>query len=67
MIAKLQAALPHDMFVHEGMAMIGDGGAWFDSKGLAVLNLPSGKYQPSLSWRNLAISPPTQAQDYLLG
>jgi hypothetical protein len=42
MIAKLQAALPHDMFVHEGMAMIGDGGAWFDSKGLAVLNLPSG-------------------------
>jgi hypothetical protein len=42
MIAKLQAAVPHDMFVHEGMAMIGDGGAWFDSKGLAVLNLPSG-------------------------
>jgi len=42
MLAKLQAALPHDMFVHEGMAMIGDGEAWFNAKGLAVLNLPSG-------------------------
>ena len=40
MLAKLQAALPHDMFVHQGMAMIGDGEAWFDSKGLSVLNLP---------------------------
>jgi hypothetical protein len=42
MLAKLQTALPHDMFVHEGMAMVGDGEAWFDAKGLAVLNLPSG-------------------------
>jgi hypothetical protein len=40
MMAKLQDALPHDMFVHQGMAMLGDGDAWFDSKGLAVLNIP---------------------------
>jgi hypothetical protein len=42
LLADLQAALPHDMFVRDSMAMIGDGEAWFDSKGLAVLNLPSG-------------------------
>ena len=40
MMAKLAAALPHDMFVHEGMAMTGAGEAWFDAKGLASLNVP---------------------------
>jgi len=40
MMAKLQRALPHDMFVHNGMAMIGNGEAWFDDEGLAVLNVP---------------------------
>lgn len=39
-LAKLRAALPHDLFVHEGLAMIGDGEIWFDSKGLSILNLP---------------------------
>ena len=48
MLAKLQVALPHDMFVHESMAMIGDGEAWFDAKGLAVLNLPSGWQVPTI-------------------
>ena len=32
--------LPHDMFVHDGMAMLGSGEAWFDGKGLAVVNFP---------------------------
>jgi hypothetical protein len=41
MTAKFESALPHDMFVHQGMAMIGDGEAWFDDKGLAVLNTPT--------------------------
>ena len=41
MIGKFEEALPHDMFVHQGMAMIGNGAAWFDDRGLAVLNIPS--------------------------
>lgn len=40
LIAKLSRDLPHDMFVHNGEAMLGDGEAWFDAKGLAVLNIP---------------------------
>jgi hypothetical protein len=41
-VSQNKYVLPHDMFVHEGMAMVGDGEAWFDAKGLAVLNLTSG-------------------------
>jgi hypothetical protein len=40
-IAKLKQDLPHDMFVHNGMAMLGNGEAWFDGKGLAALQLSS--------------------------
>jgi len=40
MIAELQEDLPHDMFVHNGMAMLGRGEAWFDAKGLATVNVP---------------------------
>lgn len=47
MIPKFEAALPHDMCVHQGMAMIGDGDAWFDGKGLAVLNVPSEPHHES--------------------
>jgi hypothetical protein len=39
-VDKLRQDLPHDMFVHDGMAMLGNGEAWFDSKGLAVVNFP---------------------------
>ncbi|MFY9725074.1 MAG: hypothetical protein WAJ87_06240 [Bryobacteraceae bacterium] len=39
MVAKLREDLPHDMFVHDGMAMLGNGEAWFDAKGLADLNV----------------------------
>lgn len=49
MIAKFEAALPHDMFVRQGMAMIGNGEAWFDDKGLAVLNVPSEPHHESPS------------------
>jgi hypothetical protein len=45
MTAKFESALPHDMFVHEGMAMIGNGEAWFDDKGLAVLNIPTDPHE----------------------
>jgi hypothetical protein len=40
MMTRLQEALPHEMFVHEGQAMTGNGEAWFNAKGLAVLNVP---------------------------
>jgi hypothetical protein len=39
-LARLRNDLPHDMFMHNGMAMIGNGDAWFDSKGAAALNVP---------------------------
>jgi hypothetical protein len=45
MTTKFESALPHDMFVHQGMAMIGDGEAWFDDKGLAVLNIPNDPHE----------------------
>jgi hypothetical protein len=41
MIARLQEDLPHDMFVRNGMAMLGNGEAWFDATGLASMNVPS--------------------------
>jgi hypothetical protein len=41
MISNLQGDLPHDMFVRNGMAMLGRGEAWFDAKGLATVNVPS--------------------------
>jgi hypothetical protein len=40
LIDKLRDDLPHDMFVRNGAAMLGHGEAWFDAKGLAVLNFP---------------------------
>ena len=39
-LALLKDAIPHEMFVHEGQAMVGNGEAWFDAKGASVLNLP---------------------------
>ncbi len=47
MTAEFEAALPHDMFVHDGMAMIGNGEAWFDANGLAVLNIPAEPHEAS--------------------
>lgn len=44
MMAKLRTVLPHDMFVKDGMAMLGDGEWWFDAKGIAVLNQDSTSY-----------------------
>lgn len=37
-IAKLREDIPHEMFVHEGEAMLGQGQLWFDEKGLTVVN-----------------------------
>lgn len=40
-LARLRNDLPHDMFVHQGMAMLGQGDVWFDAKGAAALNVSS--------------------------
>jgi hypothetical protein len=37
-LAKLRTDVPHEMFVHNGEAMLGDGELWFDDKGLVALN-----------------------------
>jgi len=39
-IAALQGAIPHEMFVRDGMAMIAGGAVWFDARGAKTLNLP---------------------------
>jgi hypothetical protein len=41
LLMKLRNDLPHDMFVRDGMAMLGDGEARFDGKGLPSLNVPA--------------------------
>ena len=38
LVAKLGEAVPHEMFVRQGMAMVGDGVVWFDDKGAKVIN-----------------------------
>lgn len=38
LIAALRDAVPHEMFVRQGMAMVGDGVVWFDAKGAKVIN-----------------------------
>jgi len=40
LIAQLKTAVPHDMFVHDGMAMLVNGAVWFNAKGATALNLP---------------------------
>lgn len=39
-IAALKIAIPHDMFVRNGQAMLGDGVVWFGSKGAQSINIP---------------------------
>lgn len=39
-IAVLKEALPHDMFVAKGQAMLGNGLLWFAANGLVAVNLP---------------------------
>jgi len=36
----IRNAMPHDMFVRNGQAMLGDGVAWFGPKGAQVINVP---------------------------
>jgi hypothetical protein len=40
LIAQLKTAVPHDMFVHNGQAMVANGAAWFGAKGATALNQP---------------------------
>lgn len=39
-IATLRTAVPHDMFVRNGLAMVAGGAVWFDARGAVALNLP---------------------------
>lgn len=39
-IDAFKKAIPHDMFVRNGQAMLGDGVAWFGSKGVDSINVP---------------------------
>lgn len=41
-VAAFRDAMPHDMFVRNGQAMLGDGVAWFGPKGAQVINVPQG-------------------------
>jgi hypothetical protein len=36
----IRRAVPHEMFVRNGQAMLGDGVAWFGAKGAQVVNVP---------------------------
>ena len=36
----LKKSIPHEMFVRNGQAMLGDGVAWFGAKGAQVINIP---------------------------
>jgi hypothetical protein len=38
LLVALRDAVPHEMFVRQGMAMVGDGVVWFDAKGAKVIN-----------------------------
>lgn len=37
-VAKLRTAVPHEMFVRQGSAMVGSGDIWFDAKGAKTIN-----------------------------
>ncbi|BEU99951.1 hypothetical protein [Novosphingobium olei] len=39
-VALLRDAIPHEMFVRNGQAMVANGAAWFDARGAVALNLP---------------------------
>lgn len=39
-IKSLRATMPHDMFVHNGQAMLGDGLVWFNARGASAINPP---------------------------
>lgn len=39
-IDAFKNAMPHDMFVRNGLAMLGNGVAWFDAKGAQSINVP---------------------------
>lgn len=38
LIARLRGALPHEMFVRNGAAMVSGGAVWFDDKGAVAIN-----------------------------
>jgi hypothetical protein len=40
LMAQIRAAVPHEMFVHEGQAMVSGGAVWFDAKGASAINEP---------------------------
>jgi hypothetical protein len=49
LVAKIRAAIPHEMFVHAGQATLGDGDLWFDERGIVAINVPA---EPAVSLPN---------------
>lgn len=45
-VAKLRLDSTHEMFVHNGEAMLGDGELWFDDRGLVAVN-PVVRHDPA--------------------
>jgi hypothetical protein len=39
-LKALRATIPHDMFVHNGQAMLGNGLVWFNARGASAINIP---------------------------
>lgn len=37
-LATLRGAIPHEMFVHNGQAMVANGAVWFDAHGASAIN-----------------------------
>ena len=43
LLSNLKLAVPHEMFVHGGFAMVSNGTVWFDAKGATGIDTPSCK------------------------
>ena len=43
LLSHLKLAVPHEMFVHDGFAMVSNGTVWFDAKGATSIDTPNCK------------------------
>lgn len=43
LLSRLKLAVPHEMFVHDGLAMVSNGTVWFDAKGATSIDTPNCK------------------------
>lgn len=42
-LSRLKLAVPHEVFVHDGLAMVSNGTVWFDAKGASSIDTPNCK------------------------